>query len=240
MAVDHDRVAAECLDPPAVGVQAPAKLGLAALPEPVDVPDRGQVRQLVVTGFVERLPDRALSQLGVAAQHPHVVGQVVEVLSRQCHADADREALAKRARGDVDPGNDRGRVTLEARAELAEGHHLGVGDGAGGLEHRVAKRRRVAFGVDQVVVVRVFGLAPVVLQVAGQEDGDEIRGRHRGGRVAGAGRRAAADGVHPELLAELACELEICGRNRLGDGHVTPRHQWCEGPLSGGFAWIYT
>src|SRR5207245_5526672 len=73
VAVDDDREAAERLDPAAVGVHAPAVLGLAALPEAVDVEDRGEVRQPVETSLVEGLPDRAFGELGVAAQAPDVV-----------------------------------------------------------------------------------------------------------------------------------------------------------------------
>ena len=184
VAVDHDREAAEGLDPAPVGVEAPAVLGLAALAEPVDVPDGGQVAELVVAGLVHRFPDRTLGQLGVAAQNPDVERQLVQVLTRQRHADADRKALAERAGRDIDPGDHGGRVALEAGAELAEGHQLGVGDRPHRLEHRVAQRRRVALGIDQVVVVRVPWLAPVVLQVARDEDRDEVRGRHRGRRMA--------------------------------------------------------
>ena len=90
VAVDHDREAAERLHAPAVHVQGPAVLGLAALAEPVDVEDRGEVGQLVVPRLVEGLPDRALGQLGVAAQRPDVVGELVEVLARQRDADRDR------------------------------------------------------------------------------------------------------------------------------------------------------
>ena len=40
--------------------------------------------------MVERLPDRALGHLAVAAEHPDVVGQLVEALAGQRDADADR------------------------------------------------------------------------------------------------------------------------------------------------------
>src|SRR5881396_2428995 len=128
-------------------------------------------------------------------------------------------------------------MALQAGAELPEGHQLGVGDRPRGLEHRVAQRGRVALGVDQVVVVGILRLAPVVLEVAAEEHRDEVRGGHGGGWVTRPRRRAAANGIDPELLTELARELEICGRNLLGDRHVTPWHVTCEGPVAGGFAW---
>ena len=54
--------------------------------------------------MVERLPDRAFGHLAVAEQHPDAVGQLVEVLAAERHADADGQALAERAGGHVDPG----------------------------------------------------------------------------------------------------------------------------------------
>ncbi len=73
-----------------------------------------------------------------------------------------------------------------------------------------------------MVVVRVLGLGPVVLKIASGEHGDEVGGGHRRGRVAGAGRGAAADRVDAQLLAKLAGKFEIRGRKSLGDGHITP------------------
>ena len=177
--VDHDRVAAERFDAAAIGVQVPAVLGLAPLPKPVDVPDRGQVGQLVVTGLVDGLPDRAFGKLGVAAQDPDVKRQLVEVLAGQRDADPDRQPLAERTCRQVDPRDRRRRMALQARAKPAEGHQLGVRDGPRGLEHGVAQRRCVTLGEDQVIVVRVLWLAPVVLQVPAQEHRNEVCGRHR-------------------------------------------------------------
>src|SRR5712664_3879382 len=83
----------------------------------------------------------------------------------------------------------------------------------------------MAFRENQVVVVGVLGLVPVVLQVAGDQDRDEVGGGHRGGRVSGAGGRAAANGIDPQLLPKLTRELEIGGGQRLGgDRHLTPNH----------------
>ncbi len=101
----------------------------------------------------------------------------------------------------------RGRVALEPRAELAERQQLLVGDRAGRLEHRVVQRRRVALGEDQVVVARIGRVLVVEPQVAVEQDGHQVGGRHRRGRVARAGGGAGADRVHAQLLAELAAEV---------------------------------
>src|SRR5829696_9764388 len=98
VAVDGDRVPAERLGAADVAVEVPADHRLARLAEPVDVDDRGQVVQLVERRVLERLPDRALGHLRVAAQAPDPVRQPVEPLARQRHADCDRQPLAERAR----------------------------------------------------------------------------------------------------------------------------------------------
>src|SRR3981081_3406944 len=87
----------------------------------------------------------------------------------------------------VDPGQDRRRVTLEWRTELAEGQHLGVGDYAHRLEDRVDERRSVSLGEDQVVVVGLVRVLPVVVEMIADEAREQVGRGHRGGRVAGAG-----------------------------------------------------
>ena len=83
VAVDDDRPASEGLDAVLVDVEVPLVLGGPALAEAVDVEDGGEVREAVVTGLVERLPDGALGELAVAAEHPDVERQLVEVLARR-------------------------------------------------------------------------------------------------------------------------------------------------------------
>ena len=209
MAVDQHRVAAERLDARRVDVHMPAVLGFAPLTQAVHVHDRRQVGEPVLARLVEGFPNRALGELRVAAEHPHVVRQLVQVLARQRHPDPDRQALSQRAGGHVDPGQRRRRVALEAGAELAEAHQLVVADGADGLEHGVAERRGMALAVDQVVIVGLVRPRPVVLQVAADQDGNQVGRRHRRGRMARTGGRAAADRVDAQLLAEVAQEVEV-------------------------------
>ena len=104
--VDRQHPGAERLHPARVLRQVPAEVGRAALAEPVDVGDHDQVRQLVVGGLVERLPDGALGQLAVPAQHPDPVREPVQVPARQRDPDAVGQPLAERAGGDVDPRQD--------------------------------------------------------------------------------------------------------------------------------------
>ena len=166
-------------------------------------------------GVLEGLPHRALGHLGVAAQHPHAVGQLVELAAGHRDADADRQALAERAGGDVGRRDPRRRVALQPRAELAERQQLLVVDRADRLQHRVVQRRRVALGEDQVVVGRVLRVRVVQPQMPVEQDGHQVGGGHRGGGVARAGGGRRADRVHPQLLAELAPEVGVVG-------HTTP------------------
>jgi hypothetical protein len=95
VAVDLQGAGAEGLGPAGIGVQVPAQLGGAALTEPVDVDDRDQVGQPVVSGLVQRLPDRSLGELTVAAQHPDPVGPPLQVLAGQGDPDPVGQALAQ-------------------------------------------------------------------------------------------------------------------------------------------------
>jgi hypothetical protein len=113
VAVDLDRMPAERPEAIRERGQVPAVHRLAPLAEPVDVDDRGQVVELVERSVLGRLPHRPLGHLAVAAEHPDARRQPVELLRRERHADADRQALAERARGDVDPRQHRRRVPLE-------------------------------------------------------------------------------------------------------------------------------
>ena len=203
--VDRDRVPAERLRAAHVAVEVPADHGLAGLAEAVDVEDRAEVVELVVARVLERLPHRALGHLGVAAQGPDAVGQAIEPLAGERDADGDRQALAERPGRHVGGRDPRRRVPLQAAAELPERQQLGVVDDPRRLEHRVVERRRMSLGEDQVVVPGVLQVARVHAQEAAVEQHrHQIGGRHRGGGVSGARRRAAADGVHTQLLSELA------------------------------------
>ena len=209
VAVDLDRGPAERLDAAPVRVDVPAVHRLAALAETVDVEDRGQVVELGERGVLERLPHRALGELAVAAQAPDAIGQSVQPLAGERDADRDRQALAERARRDVDPRDLRRRMSLEPRPELAERQQLLVRDRAGGLEHRVEQRRRVTLREDQVVVARVVRAVEVVAEVLGEQDGHQVRGRHRGRWMARLGNGRRADRIDAQLLAKLAPELWI-------------------------------
>jgi hypothetical protein len=50
---------------------------------------------------------------------------------------------------------------------------------------------------SSVVVVRVVGLAEVVLEVAVEQDGHQVGGRHRRGRMAGVRDRGCPDRIDP-------------------------------------------
>ena len=204
MAVDRDRVPAEGFRAAHVGVEVPADHRLARLAEPVDVDDRGEVVELLVSGVLEGLPHRALGHLGVSAQAPGPERQAVEPLAGQRDADRDRQPLAERARGHVDPREHRHGMALELRAELAEAQEVLVGDRPGRFQHGVVQRRRVPLGEDEVVVARILGGLEVEVQVLLEQDRHQVGGRHRGGGVARAGLCGGADRVDPQLLAELA------------------------------------
>ena len=130
VAVDLDRVPAEGADALGVAGQVPAEHRLAGLAQAVDVDDRDDVVQALPAGVLEGLPHRALGHLGVAAQAPHAVGQLVEMAAGHRDADRDRQALAERARRHVRRRDPRRGVALEPGVQLAEGQELLVVDRA--------------------------------------------------------------------------------------------------------------
>ena len=159
---------------------------LAALAEPVDVDDRGQVVELVV-GRRARTPPRSSPRPSrcrrTAPRRGTAAGRAA------CRRARPRppigrpwpsEPVATSTHGSTGVGWPSSRLP-----ELAEGEQLLVGDRAGRLEHRVQQRRRVALGEDQVVVARVVRLVEVVAQVLGEQHGHQVGRGHRRGRVAG-------------------------------------------------------
>ena len=156
--------------------------------------------ELVVRRLIERLPVRAFRHLAVAEQDPGAIGELVQVLAVQGHADADGQPLAERAGRHVDVRQDvRVGVALQAAAELTQAQQLGVRDRSGRLEHRVEQRAGVALAEDQAVVAGLTGVGPVISQVFGEEHGHEVGGGHAGSRVARPRFRRAADAVHAQL-----------------------------------------
>src|SRR5438093_2685095 len=91
VAIDHDGAASERLDPVAIMVGLPFVFGWAPLAEPVDIEDRGEVREAVVAGLVEALPDGALRQLAVAGEGPYVIRQLIQFAAGERHAYRDRQ-----------------------------------------------------------------------------------------------------------------------------------------------------
>src|SRR5581483_1462999 len=124
VSVDDERFPSERLDARGVRVGVPLELGGAALAEAVHVDDRRDVVQALVAAEVEALPDRSFGALAVAHEGPDVERRVPQTLRGERHADRDRHALSERAGRDVDPWEQRRRMALESRAELAEGHEL--------------------------------------------------------------------------------------------------------------------
>ena len=107
--------------------------------------------------------------------------------------DAHREALAERARRDLDPGRlVHVGVALERRADLAEALEVLVREVAVVGKRRVLDRRRMALAEDEAVALVPGRILRVVAKHAVVERGDDVGGRERGIEVA-----RLRDGQHP-------------------------------------------
>ena len=93
MAVDGDRIDAERAHPRRVRAQIPLELRRPALTEPVDIEDRGEIREPLMTGAIEGLPDGAFGAFTVSDEHPYVVRRVENAFAGERDADSYREAL---------------------------------------------------------------------------------------------------------------------------------------------------
>jgi hypothetical protein len=204
VSVDLDRAPAEGTRPLDVGAGIPAHHRLAALAETVHVEDHRQVVQLEVRRVLERFPHGAFSRLAVAVQDPDAIRQSVQVLARERHADAIGQPLAERAGGDVDPRNERRRMTLEDAPELPIGQELLVRDRADGSKDRVKQRGRMPLREDQAVVRRLLRVVEVVSQVVSDEHRHQVRSRHARRRVPRLRSGGTADRIDAVLLAQLA------------------------------------
>jgi hypothetical protein len=201
VAVDQQGVPAEGPRPRGELLAIPLHHRGAALPEAVHVDDRDDVVQSVEAPQLERLVHAPLGHLAVTEEHPAADVQVEQARGER-HADRRRQPLPERARRDVDVGKERCRMSFEPASELPQREELLVGEGAGGLEHGVQQRRRVALREDEPIVVGVARALPVVVEVIGQQDRHQIGRRRAGGRMAGTCRGGRADAVGPELGRE--------------------------------------
>ena len=180
VAVDLRGAPAERLGPAPEHIPGPPVHRGTTLPEAVQVEDRGDVARAVERDRFHRLPDRALCHLGVTEQHPDPRVAAIEP-HRDGHPEPDRESLAEGPGRHVHPGQlgDRGRMTLERRALLAEGQELVVAERADPFQRRVQAWRGVALRQDESVVRRVRGVFDVEPEVVGEQDGQQVRTRHR-------------------------------------------------------------
>ena len=178
VAVDLDGMPAERPGAGGVGVAVPAEHRLAALAEPVHIENANQVVELIVSGKLQRLPDRAFGHLAIAQHDPDVIRQLVEVFARDAHADADGQPLAQRAGGHVHPRQHGRGVPFHAAAPLAQCHEFLVRDGARSLVDRIEQRRGVPLREDEMVIVGGVWMREVVVEILTHQHGQQIRRRH--------------------------------------------------------------
>ncbi len=204
VAVHLDGVPAEGLEAAGVGVEVVAVPGRAALAEPVDVDDHGEVVQVLVPGVLGGLPDGALGHLAVAAQHPDAVARYGRAACRPARCRRRREVPARANRWPSRPTAAAGASDALPAGCRACGRSSSsvVVDRARRLVRGVQQGRGVALGEDEAVVAGVCGAVEVVAHVVGEQYGHQVGGGHRGGGVPGARGGGGADTVDAQLLGE--------------------------------------
>jgi hypothetical protein len=208
VSVDRERVPSERLGPGDEDIRVPSVHRRPSLSQPVEVYHAGQVGDLAMRRRLHRLPDRSLGRLRVADQDPHARGALVQS-HRERHPEADRRPLSEGAGRCLDPRElgDRRRMSLDRRAELPERQHHRVVDRPDRLQRGIQHRRGVPLGEHEPIVGGAPRVGRVGPQVVGEQDGDQMRGRQGGRRVAGTGRGGGPDAVDPELRGEFVPEL---------------------------------
>ena len=171
----------------------------------VDVDQADQVVEPVVRGAHRRLPGRALVELAVGHR---VVdeGRVLLLLQPQRHADADRQALAERAAGDLHARRVGGHARhRQAAVVAAVGLELALGNDAGLDQRRVVRDRIVAVRQQEAVAAFPFGFVGAVVH-----------------------RMAVGHGQHvgpAERLADVALALHLAHAQRVAADAVGGLHQ---------------
>jgi hypothetical protein len=147
----------------------------------------------VVRGF-GRFPHRALRRLAVAHEDVRAVVRL-DAARVQRRADASRQALTERSRGDVDELEPRRRVAFEVVVELAKLEQFLVLHEADLRPRGVQQRRGMALRQHEAIVVRVTRVGRVEPHLGEEQRGHEIRGRGARGRMTAAGGRRRANRI---------------------------------------------
>ena len=124
----------------------------------IEVHDGQHIGEPASGGEHGRFPDRALVALAVAQHHPHPVVAPLDA-ARQRHAGAERQPVSQRARGHFHPRHATGTHLLrQAAARLPVGGQPVAGEKSPLGQHRIQRRRRMAFAEDEPVALRVLRL----------------------------------------------------------------------------------
>ena len=168
--MDHEGLPSEGGDARLISFQVPAVHGLSPLPQAVNVKDPYEVVQLVVGGDLHGLPLRALRHFAVSEEHVGPVRKLVQVLPVQGHSKADGQALPQGTGGGLRVSEGHGGMTFQGASEFPVRHHLLVGHLACSDPQGIEKRRGVALGKDETVVVGMLRL----IRVIAKDPADEV------------------------------------------------------------------
>src|SRR5262245_2809105 len=157
-----------------------------------------------------RLPHLALLDLAVAQDAVHARRRA-RVLEPQGRAGGDRQPLAERSRGGLDP-RQRGAVgmPLERAAQLAQGDEQVLREVAGLGHSGVLRRHTMALGEDETVALGPVRPLGIVAHAAEVEGHDQVDDRERAARMPRARVREHADDLDPAVAGDLFETSDVC------------------------------
>ncbi len=163
MTVYDDGLPAEGGDAVFISLQVMAVHGFTPLSQTVDIQDADEVIQVVMSRDLQGFILRAFGHFAVPQQNIGGIGQLVQILGIEGHADADGKPLAQRPGGGFGIGKDHGGVAFQGAAEFSVGlDELLPAQLTGSHPQGIEERRGMSFGKNETVIIGVTGIAGII------------------------------------------------------------------------------
>ena len=210
MAVNFDCMPAKSTKALCIGTRRVPKHGGPGLTKPVHIDNCNQIVCFLLCGKLRRFPHRTLRKLAIAEKN---VASIRKTLHPCCerHAERLRQTLPERACGNLGIRKNHCRVTFETAPETSKCLQLTFSDLASDCIESIQQRRRMSFGKNEPVVVRVCRGAEVRMKdPAEKECGHQFDCRQRRCRVPRTSRGCGDENVPANLPCDLFERRVFC------------------------------